>query len=68
MLCFSVLHKEDILWLKLNSEPWEDVINKWKATYELREEQEYETVRELLESWPILNDVRGDVLVSNNLI
>lgn len=59
------IHKDDVIWLRNNTEPYEDVINKWKCTFEYRQLLKYDTVESFIEKWPILNDVRSDVLVSN---
>lgn len=56
-------HAEKITWLKLNNEPWDQVLTYWTSTYELRKDVTYDTVTDFINDWPILNDVRGEVLV-----
>ncbi|KAK4882255.1 hypothetical protein RN001_005574 [Aquatica leii] len=55
---------DDVLWLKHITEPWTTVIKKWTATYELRKDFNSETVPEFITSWPVLNDLRSDVLIN----
>ncbi|CAG9763626.1 unnamed protein product [Ceutorhynchus assimilis] len=58
------LHKENILWLKVNQEPWNSVIVKWESTFEVRQTSEYVSVEDFLKNWPILLDLRGDILIN----
>lgn len=58
------LHSRDILWLNNNSEPWEEVIIKWKATYNLRKEGEQKNIHEFLRDWKILSDPRSEILIN----
>lgn len=55
---------QDQLWLSLNNEPWAEVIEKWKVTYELRRNNKQANVAEFLNEWPILKDLRSDCLVN----
>ncbi|KAL4712448.1 hypothetical protein ACJJTC_007464 [Scirpophaga incertulas] len=55
------VHAHDILWLSCNSDPWEEVISKWKKIYELRKETEYENI---FKHWPVLSDQRSDQLIN----
>lgn len=57
------LQNEDILWLQINVEPWEEVLQKWEDTYTIRREDKTETVMEFLEHWSILKKINNDVLV-----
>ncbi|CAH0547165.1 unnamed protein product [Brassicogethes aeneus] len=58
-------NNEDILWLQHNFEPWEKVLEKWKNTYHFRMSNSKVTnVTEYFALWPVLHDIRGDVLIS----
>ncbi|KAL4713320.1 hypothetical protein ACJJTC_015307 [Scirpophaga incertulas] len=55
----------DILWLKTNNEPFDEVINKWKATFEFRQNHsKYPSVHDFFVDWPILNDTRSHSLIN----
>ncbi|KAJ8930809.1 hypothetical protein NQ314_016341 [Rhamnusium bicolor] len=53
---------DDVVWLQVNSEPWAIVIEKWNKTFDIRRNQKHNTVEEFIKAWPILNDLRADVL------
>ncbi|KAL4720268.1 hypothetical protein ACJJTC_013570 [Scirpophaga incertulas] len=61
---FIYVHAHDILWLSCNSDPWEEVISKWKKIYELRKETEYENINDIFKHWPVLSDQRSDQLIN----
>lgn len=59
-------NNENVLWLKLNREPWTEVVSKWEQTVGIRDVQRQNsagTVAQFIELWPVLKDLRGDVLV-----
>ncbi|KAL4712781.1 hypothetical protein ACJJTC_019433 [Scirpophaga incertulas] len=58
------VHAHDILWLSCNSDPWEEIIPKWKKIYELRKETEYENINDIFKHWPVLSDQRSDQLIN----
>lgn len=66
ILLYILDSNEDYIWLKHNSEPWTEVLQKWNATFDMRRHSNCFTVNEFLEQWPIINDLRADVLVSLN--
>lgn len=54
----------DILWLKHNTEPYAEVIERWNKTFPVRKgDNSPKSVAEFLTDWPILRDLRSDVLV-----
>ncbi|KAK4872725.1 hypothetical protein RN001_014754 [Aquatica leii] len=56
---------EDQLWLKHNVEPWDIVIQKWNTTFCARHSFFNKcTVDEFLKEWPILNDLRAEILIN----
>lgn len=55
--------KEDLIWLKNNSDPWDIVVQKWKNTFEVRRASEAQSVHLFLEEHPILKDLRAESLV-----
>lgn len=61
---------ENYVWLKLHSDPWTTVEEKWKQTYITRRSNTTNTtsVEQFLQKWPILRDLRSDTLVSSNFI
>ncbi|KAL4702247.1 hypothetical protein ACJJTC_012093 [Scirpophaga incertulas] len=59
---FIYVHAHDILWLSCNSDPWEEVISKWKKIYELRKETEYENINDIFKH--VLSDQRSDQLIN----
>ncbi|KAL4718300.1 hypothetical protein ACJJTC_013141 [Scirpophaga incertulas] len=61
---FIYVHAYDILCLSCNSDPWEEVISKWKKIYELRKETEYENINDIFKHWPVLSDQRSDQLIN----
>ncbi|KAK4886725.1 hypothetical protein RN001_002996 [Aquatica leii] len=56
--------QNNITWLNTRTEPWSDVIEKWKATYEVRHCSSAQTVHQFIEEWSILKDLRSDVLIN----
>ncbi|KAB0805329.1 hypothetical protein PPYR_02299, partial [Photinus pyralis] len=61
------VNNDDMTWLKVNSEPWAEVMEKWNNTYDLRRcDKDCPTVQEYLERWPILRDLRSDVLINQD--
>ncbi|XP_026321486.1 uncharacterized protein LOC113231398 isoform X2 [Hyposmocoma kahamanoa] len=58
------LHLRDILFLNNNTEPWGEVIQKWKDTFKVRKESEHKSVHEFLQDWKILSDQRSDILIN----
>ncbi|KAJ8913335.1 hypothetical protein NQ315_013306 [Exocentrus adspersus] len=55
---------DDFNWLKYNTEPWATVIQKWNHTFTLRRKQKYHSVSEMIRAWPVLNDLRAEVLIN----
>lgn len=51
-------------WLSSRTEPWQIVIEKWQQTYSLRQNQNCQTVHDFFAEWPILEDLRSDILVN----
>lgn len=60
------LDDESVLWLKLNSEPWSTVLEKWNQTFQLRKKTKLSSVQQFLEYWPTLYDLRAESLVNKN--
>lgn len=58
-------HKDDLTWLKFNTEPWSTVLEKWNKTYDLRRpfQNQIETVNDFIKEWPVLSDLRAEALV-----
>ncbi|KAK9674814.1 hypothetical protein QE152_g40834, partial [Popillia japonica] len=50
-------------WLKVRREPWNDVMIKWKLTYNYRNKDKSSTVDQFIKNWPILEDARAESLV-----
>lgn len=59
----SFTKNDDVLWLEINTEPWDDVIQKWESTYTIRRNDKTETVTDFFEHWPILKKIKNDILV-----
>ncbi|KAB0790540.1 hypothetical protein PPYR_15061, partial [Photinus pyralis] len=60
---------EDIVWLKHNTEPWDVVVEKWSTTFGIRRNTERDapgTVADFINRWPILKDLRSDVLINQD--
>ncbi|KAH0535001.1 hypothetical protein KQX54_011731 [Cotesia glomerata] len=57
-------HVDAINWLKTRINPWSSVEAKWNSTFEIRNCSTHKTVREFIDEWPILNDLRGKSLIS----
>ncbi|KAL4719426.1 hypothetical protein ACJJTC_007179 [Scirpophaga incertulas] len=55
---------DDVLWLKSNSEPWQEVIEKWQKTFPFRQNQTQGTVQEYLDKWEILKNCKGHTLIN----
>lgn len=53
-------------WLKINIEPYEEVFEKWRSTFELRKNSIRKThnLAQIFEEWPILQQSFGHKLVS----
>lgn len=51
-------------WLQIRQEPWAEVIEKWKETYELRCSMEYKDIVDFVKKWPILINLKGKDLLS----
>ncbi|KAH0533625.1 hypothetical protein KQX54_000387 [Cotesia glomerata] len=51
-------HVDAINWLKTRINPWSSVEAKWNSTFEIRNCSTHKTVREFIDEWPILNDLR----------
>ncbi|XP_053597918.1 uncharacterized protein LOC103578083 isoform X2 [Microplitis demolitor] len=60
----QALHNNSINWLKNNRNPWESVVAKWTETFEVRKNSKYQTLREFIDDWSIMNDLRSKHLVS----
>lgn len=59
----------DYLWLRINREPWAEVIEKWQKTYALRNLKKASgCVAGIFKEWPILEDLRSECLVCTNYI
>lgn len=61
----EAVSNDDAIWLKHNNEPWDQVCERWNNTFELRHKQQFQTVHEFLETWPILKDGKADTLVKH---
>lgn len=62
--CFVSEIKDAVTFLKHCTEPWPDVLEKWKITTQYRQRNKKETLHEFINEWPILKDIRADQLVS----
>lgn len=60
----TALHNNSINWLKNNRNPWESVVAKWTETFEVRKNSKYQTLREFIDDWSIMNDLRSKHLVA----
>lgn len=61
--------KDDILWLQFRNEPWEEVIDKWRNTFEYRHNTlSGGTVDEFYKQWPVLKDLRAEILVRFSMV
>lgn len=59
-------NNSDVLWLQLNDEPWEEVLQKWKDTFIIRKNNINDTggtLKNYIDNWPILKNVKSDILV-----
>ncbi|XP_057340206.1 uncharacterized protein LOC130677454 [Microplitis mediator] len=56
-------YEKSLKWLKHHCNPWNQVITKWKETYELRSKMTFFTVAEFLQEWAIFNDQRSTELI-----
>ena len=65
---FLGLHSRDILWLNSNSEPWDEVVQKWKATFSVRKEGKHKSIHDFLNDWKILSDPRSDIHILEYII
>lgn len=63
-LAFLENDQEEIAFLKHYTEPWEEVVSKWKDTAKWRKRSEKRTVKEFINEWPIVKDIRAEQLVS----
>lgn len=68
-MCILEAVKNAIVWLEHSSEPWEEVMEKWKLTFSVRNEARTDSnmcrfVEDFLKQWPILKDLRAVNLVS----
>ena len=53
-------------WLHYNRKPWDEVVKRWKLSFNLRREELNNTplVKDFLDDWPILKSENGFILVS----
>ncbi|KAL4718864.1 hypothetical protein ACJJTC_011323 [Scirpophaga incertulas] len=65
-LDLNALHSQDVLWLKHNSEPWNEVLEKWKNTFHIRRECKFDNIHDFFSEWNILCDIRSDSLISTD--
>ncbi|XP_074114110.1 ATP-dependent DNA helicase pif1-like [Cotesia typhae] len=56
-------HVDAINWLKSHQNPWPTVEAKWNNTFEIRNCSTHKSVREFIDEWLILNDLRGKTLI-----
>lgn len=58
--------EESVTYLSHFNEPWEEILNHWKKTAKYRHSKgsNNDTVAEFLSKWPILKDIRAEILVS----
>lgn len=63
----DVLASKD--WLLYNIEPIEEVFNKWDDTFDIRQQyiKQGNSLKNILENWPILKQAFGYKLVKNFL-
>lgn len=59
--------RDSMEWLKVNSEPWSEVLLHWKSTFCIRIASNKKTVSEFIKEWPILKINRAQDLVSSIL-
>lgn len=60
--------REHKTWLDTRIEPWAEVIEKWKYTFNMRKVGKASTVDDFFSQWPILRDPRAVMLVCLSLI
>ena len=53
-------------WLHYNRKPWDEVVKRWKLSFNLRREEVNQTtlVKDFIDNWPILKTENGFTLVS----
>ncbi|KAK4882601.1 hypothetical protein RN001_005920 [Aquatica leii] len=54
----------DIQWLNSRSEPWDEVICKWKNTYQVRKLWKVMSVKDFYDEWRILKFNKAEVLIN----
>ncbi|CAH1967373.1 unnamed protein product [Acanthoscelides obtectus] len=56
-----------VLWLKHNTEPWSEVMERFKKAHAIRRDCDRKTVKQFLQDWPIFQYLRGEVLVPGDI-
>ncbi|KAG5865766.1 hypothetical protein JTB14_000534 [Gonioctena quinquepunctata] len=51
------------LWLGTRTDPWPEVIDKWRRTFEIRRKTIARTLASFFQEWPILKDPRSNTLI-----
>ncbi|KAL4713684.1 hypothetical protein ACJJTC_004215 [Scirpophaga incertulas] len=54
---------QDVIWLKANRDPWDQVIIHWKSSFTIRKNAKYDNIHDFYFNWPILDDPRSDALI-----
>jgi len=56
---------DDILWLQQNSEPWEEVLRRWRSSFQSRitSMTAQQDISSLINAWPLYKHAHGHVLV-----
>ncbi|CAH0562887.1 unnamed protein product [Brassicogethes aeneus] len=59
---------DDILWLQIHSEPFEDVLLKWQNTvkYRLDKNKDLKYVSEYLDTWPCIKRSKYEILIESD--
>ncbi|KAL4703435.1 hypothetical protein ACJJTC_008154, partial [Scirpophaga incertulas] len=60
------VNPEHVTWLQQNQHPWEEVVEKWRATASFRHEKEYDNVAHFIQEWSILNNPKAVQLIDED--
>lgn len=55
-MCLDI--ENDVLWLKHNREPWDEVLIKWRRTFSARKQSKVTNFNDFLKEWAPLNNVK----------
>ncbi|XP_067617320.1 uncharacterized protein [Eurosta solidaginis] len=58
----------DKLWLAHNMEPWSEVVKKWNATIEIRQQDIFNRKVNIFTDWPLLKNSLGYTLIAIDFI